>query len=248
MPAGMDVRPKQVEAFKTGGGIDWNERDVRLFKGTCNFFKPLYENNLIDVLPPYIRKKLEGGCFLADIGCGQGLSTCILARAFPQSSFHGIDYSAASIQAAKERAEVFGVTTNVDFVVANSKDFDAPRQYDITCFFDCFHDMSVAKSAAKHAFDVTKKGGYCLLIEPMAAETDSVEDQIALPTAAMYGAFSCHLCLCCSKNNGGDGLGTICPTSTLRQIFAQAGYNSLRSLESPINDMGFRLLVAEKKL
>ena len=245
-PVVFGVRSQLLDAYRTGDGIDWNDRDYALAKSTCNFFRPLYEGMLIAALPESVKQVLEEGGTLADIGCGQGLSSCLFAKAFPKAKIHGVDYSQVSIAAAKEMAQDWGLT-NVDFVCENAKDFAAEQTYNVTCFLDCFHDMAVAKAGAKRAFDVTKPGGYCFLIEPMAAENDNIQEQLALPTTPLFGAFSCHVCLCCSKMNGGDGLGTLCPTSTHREIFLEVGYSSFEAVESPVNAHGFRFLLAFKK-
>jgi len=196
------------------------------------------------VLTDEIKGKLEGGGAIADVGCGQGLAACILAKAFPKATVKGFDYSESSIVSAKSRAAGLG---NVSFETVGAEAFGNDGEFDVACFLDCFHDMSVAGAAAKRAFVATKPDGICFLIEPMAAEIDSVKCQLALPTTQMFSAFSCQVCLCCSSCNDGDALGTLCPTSKHEELFKAAGFKSLESVTSPINGQGFRLLVAKKE-
>jgi len=243
VPAGVGMRPKMAEAYKNGEGIDWNEYDSRLGAATCNFFKPLYENMLLSALPPEVTSILEDGGFLADIGCGQGVSTAILAKAFPKSTFKGFDYCGPSLVFARMNGSGL---SNLSFEDVSAEKFGSAEQFDVTCFLDCFHDMAPAAEAAKRAAWATKSGGYCFLIEPMGAATDSVIEQVKLPTCTMFSAFSCTVCLCCSMCDNGNGLGALCPTSKHRELFIAAGFKSLEAIDNPVNEAGFRFLLAKK--
>lgn len=244
IPAGVRMRPQMAQVYKNGDGIDWNEYDARLGAATCNFFKPLYENMLVSALPPEVAKILENGASLADVGCGQGASTVILAKAFPKSTFKGFDYCAPSLVFARTNSSGL---KNVSFEEVGADQFGSlAEEFDVTCFLDCFHDMAPAAAAAKRAAWATKPGGYCFLIEPMAAESDSVVEQVNLPTCTMFSAFSCTVCLCCSMCNRGDGLGALCPTCKHKELFLGAGFKSLESIPSTVNEQGFRFLLAQK--
>mmetsp|Transcript_8179 Transcript_8179/g.26808 ORF Transcript_8179/g.26808 Transcript_8179/m.26808 type:complete len:281 (+) Transcript_8179:362-1204(+) len=235
-----------VECFRTGKGIPWGDRDPRQPACTCTFFRPLYEGYLVESIPDDLKAKLKGGGSIADVGCGHGLSAKLIAEAFPEATVRGYDYHDKSIEAAKAK---HGDVPNLAFHIASAADFgEVAAFFDAVCFFDCFHDMAVAVEAAKHSKDQLKDGGVVVLIEPMAAEEDDPIQQFALPTATVFAPCSCTCCLPCGLCDNGDGLGTLCPTSTHRDIFVnQAGFKSLTSLKSPMNEHGFRLLLAEKE-
>eukprot|EP00930_Biecheleria_cincta_P066277 TRINITY_DN5235_c0_g2_i1.p1 TRINITY_DN5235_c0_g2~~TRINITY_DN5235_c0_g2_i1.p1 ORF type:complete len:378 (-),score=84.35 TRINITY_DN5235_c0_g2_i1:42-1175(-) len=250
IPAIIGNRGKIAEIFKTGEGIGWGEHDERLYSGTCRFFKPVYDNHLVDCVPPSLRAKLEMGGTLADVGCGYGASAIILARAFPRAKIVGYDFYAPSIEVANKKKAESGLA-NVFFEVKSATDFGSPGQFDGICFLDCFHDMNVAAAAARRAGVAIKPRGTCFLIELMAAETDNVTEQLAMPSCGIYSGLSCHICLPCSMmkdgETPGDALGTVVPTERHRRYFCEGGgFKSLSSVPSPVNAMGFRLIVAEK--
>lgn len=250
IPAIIGNRDKIARVFKTGGGIGWDEHDERLYAGTCRFFKPVYDNHLVECVPAALKAKLEAGGSLADVGCGYGASAIILAKAFPNAKIVGYDFHAPSIEIANKKKAEAGLT-NVFFEVRSATDFGSPAEFDGICFLDCFHDMNVAALAAKRAGVAIKPGGICFLIELMAAETDDVTEQMALPSCGMYAGLSCHICLPCSMMQNeeapGDALGTVVPTERHRKYFCEGGgFSSLSSMPSPVNDMGFRFIVAEK--
>ena len=238
-------RNRLKKCFMDGTGIGWGEHDECLFSGTRRFFRPFYEGALVSVIPDVIKNIMANpnGCLMADVGCGQGLSCRVLSKAFPNMKIKGYDLHQPSIDVAKELSEGFD---NIEFQCQSSESFYNRTKFDVVCFFDCFHDMAVAGEAAKQAYNMTGPNGKVFLIELLAAENDSVSEQLALPTCGMYGCFSCHVCLACSKCNNGDALGTLCPTSKHRELFQAAGFKTCESLPSPANGMGFRVIVVEK--
>lgn len=246
VPASIATRDRLVKAYKTGEGIGWGDHDHRLFCGTRLFFQPFYEKHLIPNVPAEIKSLFDGGCKVADIGCGEGVSCAVLAEAFPNIRLTGFDFHAPSLQCARTLCAKKGLT-NVTFVEGCASDFGAPGEYDVVTFFDCFHDMAPATAAAKRAFSVLTETGYVWLIEPLASETDCVHEQVKFPTTSMMSGFSCHVCLPSGKCDGGDALGTVAPTCRHRDIFVkQAGFKNLVSIQSPFNSLGFRVLLARK--
>jgi len=247
VPVCLDVRSQLVSHYKKGSGIIWTDRDPLLADTTCNFFKPLYEGLLVSSLPDAVKNALDRGGTLVEIGCGAGVGCCVLASAFPKSTISGYDISPPAIKQADALSKEKGLS-NVSFAIADAaKPMPNPGTVDACCFLDCLHDMSAPTAAAKNAFDLLKPGGIAFLIEPMGAAEDSTEDTIALPTTAMFSAFSCTICLVCSMSNNGEGLGTVTPTSKYKDIFVtKCGFKSLVAAESPVNAAGFRMMVATK--
>jgi len=243
-PAAIMQRDKLANAFKTGAGIPWSDLDHRAFCGTAMFFQPLYEQHLLPNLPTEVWERFEAGGTLADVGCGEGISCTVLAKAFPKLQVIGYDYHQPSVEQARIRGK--GIS-NLFFETADAKGFGDGKLFDVVTFFDCFHDMATAGAAAVQAFKVLKPGGIVFLIELPAAEHDSVQEQLCLPTTPIFSAFSCHVCLPCGKCNNGDALGTVCPTSKHRELFVQrAGFKSLTLIPSGLNAMGFRVLLVHK--
>ena len=150
-----------LEAFRSGNGMGWHEHDHRLFRGTERFFRPGYRANLVAEWIPAlegVREKLERGVKVADIGCGHGASTVIMAQAFPNSEFFGFDYHDASIERAREVAEEAGVGDRIDFEVASAKDYPGSG-YDLVCVFDCLHDMGDPVGASAHVLSTLNADG-----------------------------------------------------------------------------------------
>jgi 2-polyprenyl-3-methyl-5-hydroxy-6-metoxy-1,4-benzoquinol methylase len=159
-----------LEAFRTGCGIGWHEHDARLFRGTERFFRPGYRQHLISEWIPAldgVQEKLQQGGSVADVGCGHGASTIVMAQAFPNSTFRGYDYHDASIAAAKHAAAEAGVTDRITFEVASAKDYPASG-YDLVCMFDCLHDMGDPVGAAAHVLDTLARNGTWMIVEPFA--------------------------------------------------------------------------------
>jgi 2-polyprenyl-3-methyl-5-hydroxy-6-metoxy-1,4-benzoquinol methylase len=234
LTAATAVRDQLIEAFRTGKGIGWHEHDPNLFEGTERFFRPGYVANLVAAWLPALDgvvPKLEAGGTVADIGCGHGASTIIMAQAFPSSRFTGFDYHARSIEAARERARKAGVT-NVDFQVASAKDY--PGQYDLVCHFDCLHDMGDPVGAAAHTRQSLKPDGTWMLVEPFA--NDDVAGNLT-PVGKVFYAASTFVCTPASLSQEvGAALGAQAGEGRLREVALQAGFSQFRrATETPFN-------------
>jgi ubiquinone/menaquinone biosynthesis C-methylase UbiE len=177
--------------------------------------------------------KLEAGARVADIGCGHGASTIVMAKAFPASRFDGFDYHAPSIATATERAREGGVSDRVSFNQGTAKDFPG-NDYDLVCYFDCLHDMGDPVGAARHAYRSLKKDGTVLLVEPYA--NDTLDDNIT-PVGRLFYAASTFICTPNSLSQEvGLGLGAQAGEKRLRDVFAEAGFSQFRrAAETPFN-------------
>ena len=231
----LRAEPRIREAFRTGGGMKWGEHDPDLFVGTERFFRPGYATHLMAEWIPAMdgaEARLKEGALVADIGCGHGASTVLMAKAFPNSKFVGYDSHEASIETARERARAEGVSDRVRFEVADASSFpDGP--YDMIAFFDCFHDMGDPAGAAKRAKETLEPGGWVLMVEPMAG--NRVEENIN-PIGRTFSAAST---LCCTANSlafGGPGLGAVATEAAIKSFFDAAGFRSFRrATETPFN-------------
>src|SRR6201993_2510393 len=177
-----------TEAFRTGEGMGWHEHDHRLFRGTERFFRPGYRGNLVSEWIPAlegVQEKLERGAKVADVGCGHGASTIIMAEAFPNSEYFGFDYHDASIKRAREAAEAAGVADRITFAVASAKDYPG-EGYDLVTVFDCLHDMGDPAGAAAHIRDTLADDGTWMIVEPFAG--DSVQENLNPVGRVFYGA------------------------------------------------------------
>jgi 2-polyprenyl-3-methyl-5-hydroxy-6-metoxy-1,4-benzoquinol methylase len=226
---------KIENAFKNGGGLLWGDNDPDLFVGTERFFRPGYAAHLIPSWIPSlqgIEDKLKNGGRVADIGCGHGSSTIIMAQAYPNSRFWGFDNHDKSIETARERAKDAGVSDRVTFEVANASDFPGEK-YDLITFFDCLHDMGDPIGACKHASASLSDDGCALIVEPMAGNT--IEENFN-PIGRTFSAAST---LCCTPNSmalHGPALGAVASEETLRQITKQGGFSQMRrATETPFN-------------
>ncbi|MBU2929722.1 class I SAM-dependent methyltransferase [Winogradskyella psychrotolerans] len=227
--------PKIEKAFKTGEGVSWGDHNSCLFCGTEKFFSPSYEGNLISNWIPALDgvvQKLEKGAKVADIGCGHAASTIIMAKAFPNSTFIGFDFHAASVEQAKVRAKAAGVA-NVSFEVALAKDFPG-KDYDFITFFDCLHDMGDPVGACSHAKAALKPDGTCMIVEPFAK--DSLEENLT-PVGRAFYAFSTMLCTPCSLNQEvGLALGAQAGEEKLKNVITKGGFSKFkRASETPFN-------------
>jgi SAM-dependent methyltransferase len=228
------VRDRLMEAFKTGKGIGWHEHDPNLFEGTERFFRPGYIANLVPGWLPALDgviPKLEAGADVADVGCGHGASTILMAKAFPQSRFTGFDYHPASIEAATNRAAAAGVT-NVEFKVASAKDY--PGKYDLVCHFDCLHDMGDPVGAARHTLESLKPDGTWMLVEPFAS--DDVSENLN-PVGKVFYSASTFICTPASLSQEvGTALGAQAGEGKLREVAQAAGFTRFRrATETPFN-------------
>lgn len=187
------------------------------------------------------------GAAVADIGCGEGISTDVLARKFTQCTFVGFDSHDPSIQKAREARRTKG-TKNLTFECASAEVSGSPNSFDIVLFFDCFHDLPVASAAAENAFKILRPGGLVFLIELNSSEEDTVEAKLALKTTAFISTLSCNCCLCVGMCDGGDALGTLVPTCRVRTIFVDtAGFSSLERVHNDkFDSLGFRIMLAKK--
>jgi len=228
--------PKMLEAFKTGEGISWGDHHTCLFCGTEKFFSPSYEGNLITSWLPALSNnvvdKLKAGAKVADIGCGHGASTIIMAKSFPKSTFIGIDYHQPSIEQAIIRAEEASLT-NISFKVDSAKDFD-DKDFDLITFFDCLHDMGDPVGACAHAKQALKPDGNCMIVEPFA--NDSIKENLN-PVGRAFYAFSTQLCIPCSLNQEvGLSLGAQAGLKKLTETIKAGGFSYCeKATETPFN-------------
>jgi len=229
-------KDKLATAMRGDGSLSWADHHPCLFHGTERFFRPGYRANLVSAWLPALDgvvPKLERGAKVADIGCGHGASTIILAQAFPKSSFHGFDFHAPSIEQARQRAKEAGVDKRATFAQASAQEFPGDG-YDLVCFFDCLHDMGDPVGAARRAYAALKPGGTVLLVEPFA--NDEL-DQNLTPVGRLYYAASTCICTPNSLSQAvGLGLGAQAGEKRLRHVFMEAGFSGFRrATETPFN-------------
>ena len=234
--AAMRAEPRIANAFRTGAGLDWTEQDPILFEGTERFFRPGYIGNLTTAWLPAldgVAAKLERGASVADVGCGHGASTILMARTYPRSHFVGFDYHAASIETARRRAREAGVSDRVRFEVASAQDF-AGTDFDLVTCFDCLHDMADPGGAARHIRSALAEDGTWLLVEPFAS--DRIEENLNPVGRVFYGA-STVFCVPCSLAGHGPALGAQAGEARLRSIVVEEGGFSRfrRATETPFN-------------
>jgi SAM-dependent methyltransferase len=224
------------EGFRTGNGMGWHEHDHRLFRGTERFFRPGYRAHLVAEWIPAldgVQEKLERGALVADIGCGHGASTIIMAQAFPNSRFHGFDYHDGSIAKARERAREAGVEDRVSFEVATAKEVPGAG-YDLVCVFDCLHDMGDPVGASRHIRDVLAPDGTWMIVEPYAK--DSVDENLN-PVGRVYYGASTLICTPASlAQEVGLALGAQAGEAQLAAVIKEGGFTHVRrATETPFN-------------
>ena len=229
------VRDRALENFRTGHGMEWGEHHQCLFQGTERFFRASYNSNLLGSWLPALDgvvDKLKRGARVADVGCGHGASTILMAQAFPASTFVGIDYHAASIETAQQRARAVNVS-NTRFEVADANSYDG-GPYDLIAFFDCLHDMADPAGAARHARDVLRSDGHVMVIEPFA--NDRLEENLN-PVGRVYYGASTLVCVPVSLAKKGPALGAQAGEQRLRDVFVtQGGFTRFRrATETPFN-------------
>lgn len=228
--------PKITDAFRSGKGVGWHEHDACLFAGTERFFRPNYRAHLIKEWIPALadtEAKLKAGATVADVGCGLGTSTVLMAQAYPKSRFLGFDYHQRSIELARESASKAGVSDRVKFEVAKAKEFPG-KAYDFVAFFDCLHDMGDPEGAARHVLQSLDRNGTWMIVEPFAH--DKLEDNLNPIGRVFYGA-STMLCTPASLSQEiGLGLGAQAGEGRLSKIMKSAGFTRVRrAAETPFN-------------
>ena len=228
--------PKIVSAFRTGLGVGWHEHDDALFRGTERFFRPGYAANLVSQWIPAldgVEAKLQAGARVADVGCGHGASTVILAEAYPRSTFVGYDYHAPSIDRAREAAERAGVAGRVRFEVATAQDFPG-RGHDLVAVFDCLHDMGDPVGASRHMLQSLAPDGTWLIVEPFA--NDRLEDNLNMIGRVFYSASTCICTPASRAQQGAACLGAQAGEARMREVVTQGGFTRFRrAAQTPFN-------------
>jgi len=234
--AAIKAEEQLAERFKSGAGFGWHEHHHELFVGTERFFRPGYAANLIAAWIPALEgvdEKLKKGGRVADVGCGLGASTVLMAKHYPKSEFVGFDYHDKSIESAKQRAKDAGVSGRIRFEVAKAKDYPG-KDYDFVTFFDCLHDMGDPAGASAHVRSSLKSDGSWMIVEPFAG--DKLEDNLNPIGRAFYGA-STLLCTPASLSQEvGLALGAQAGEKRLRDVVKSAGFSRFRrATQTPFN-------------
>ncbi len=234
--ASLKSAEKLEENFKTGAGMGWHEHHHELFVGTERFFRPGYAANLVAAWIPAldgVDAKLRSGGRAADVGCGLGASTILMAKSYPQTEFVGFDYHTGSIDAAKQRAKDAGLEGRVRFEVASAKAYPG-KDYDFVTFFDCLHDMGDPAGASAHVRSTLKKDGTWMIVEPFAG--DKLEENLNPISRAFYGA-STMLCTPASLSQEvGLALGAQAGEKRLREVVTSGGFTRFRrATQTPFN-------------
>jgi len=224
------------EAFRTGKGMGWHEHHHELFPGTERFFRPNYAGNLVNNWIPAlegVEEKLKTGARVADVGCGLGASTILMAKAYPKSEFTGFDYHDKSIEAARQRAKDAGIGDRVKFEVAKAKDYRG-KDFDFVAFFDCLHDMGDPAGAAAHVHASLAKDGTWMIVEPFA--NDNPEDNFN-PVGRAYYSASTLLCTPASLSQEvGLALGAQAGEKRIAAVVKEGGFARFRrAAETPFN-------------
>ena len=227
---------KAIDAFRGGKGVAWGEHDARLYCGVAAFYRNAYRGSLVSEWLPALDgvvDRLATGIDVADVGCGHGHSSILMAQAFPQSRFHGFDTHHESVDAARRNAAGAALGENIVFDVARAVDYPAGN-YGLICFFDCLHDMGDPVAAARHAAEALAPDGTVMLVEPFA--NDDVENNVS-PVARLYYAASTTLCCAHAISEGGRlVLGAQAGEARLAAVFRKAGFSRFRrAAETPFN-------------
>jgi SAM-dependent methyltransferase len=228
--------PKITEAFRNGEGVGWHAHHHDLFAGTERFFRPGYSANLVSAWIPAldgVEARLRAGARVADVGCGHGASTLLMADAFPHSRFVGFDYHEASIEQARAAAARAGLGDRVRFEVASAKQYPGAG-YDLVCMFDCLHDMGDPVGAAAHVLDTLTPDGTWLIVEPYAG--DRLQDNLN-PVGRVYYGASTLICTPASRDQEvGLALGAQAGEAKLREVVTAGGFTRFRrATETPFN-------------
>jgi 2-polyprenyl-3-methyl-5-hydroxy-6-metoxy-1,4-benzoquinol methylase len=234
--AAVKAEEKLAENFKSGAGLGWHEHHHSLFEGTERFFRPGYAANLVAAWIPSlegVEAKLKNGARVADVGCGLGASTILMAKSYPKSEFVGFDYHEGSIESAKQRAKDAGVGPRIRFEVSSAKSYPGTG-YDFVTFFDCLHDMGDPAGASAHVRSTLKSDGTWMIVEPFAG--DKLEENLNPVGRAFYGA-STLLCTPASLSQEvGLALGAQAGEKRLREVVTSGGFTKFRRAnETPFN-------------
>ena len=227
---------KIIEAFRTGKGLGWGDHHHYLFEGTERFFRPNYVANLITSWIPALEgvenRLINGKAKVADVGCGHGASTILMAKAYPKAKIMGFDSHKPSIEWARKQAEKEGLQ-NITFEVAKSTDYPG-EDYDLVAFFDCFHDMGDPVGAARHVLQtLKKKDGTCMFVEPFA--NDKLEDNLN-PLGRVFYSVSSVVCVPASLNENGPALGAQAGEEKIAETVKSAGFSRFRrATQTPFN-------------
>ncbi len=228
--------PKATEVFRSGKGLPWSEHNGCLFCGTERFFRPMYAANLVENWLPALEgvvAKLESGAKVADVGCGHGSSTILMAKAFPNSTFHGFDFHEKSIEHARDRARNVGAAGNTIFEVVTAKNYPG-ADYDLVAMFDALHDMGDPVGACSHILSSLRTDGTFMLVEPAAG--DALEDNLH-PLGQIYYSFSTMICTPASRaQEVGLALGAQAGEKRLADVLRKGGFTRVhRAAETPTN-------------
>ena len=236
MTAAMKAEPKVTEGFRTGKGVGWHEHDPGLFAGTERFFRPGYNAHLVSSWIPAlegVETKLKNGARVADIGCGYGASTVIMAQAYPKSTFVGFDYHGPSIERARQRAAEAGVADRVSFERASAQAYPGTG-YDFVTFFDCLHDMGDPIGAAAHVRSTLAADGTWMIVEPFAG--DKVEENLTPVGRVFYSASTIICTPAALSQEVGMALGAQAGEGRLREVVTKGGFKRFRrATQTPFN-------------
>ena len=228
--------PKMAQALRTGAGLGWHEHDTSLFHGTERFFRPGYAANLVSQWLPAlegVEAKLKSGARVADVGCGHGASTIIMAQAYPKSEFIGFDYHEPSVVHARAAAQRAGLEERVRFEVASAKSYPG-SDYDLVTVFDCLHDMGDPVGASAHICESLKKDGTWMIVEPFA--NDELENNLN-PVGRVFYSASTFICTPASRSQEvGLCLGAQAGEARLRTVVRDGGFSKFRrAAQTPFN-------------
>jgi len=227
---------RTLEAFRTGQGVPWGEQDQRMICGSAAFYRNCYAASLVPQwLPalPGMVERLEAGSAVADVGCGHGYSTLLMAEAFPNSRFAGFDGDPGSIAIARSLAVERGLAERVTFAVCDAQELPG-ESYDLVCFFDCLHDTGFPVASALAARQALKSGGAAMIVEPFAS--DRLEDNVGSVGRTFYAASTAVCCAHAISEKGSHVLGAQAGFAALREVLDEAGFDSITlAAETPFN-------------
>jgi len=226
--AAIKSEPKITEAFRTGEGVGWHEHDAEFFHGAERFYKPIYLTNLLGCWIPAldgVEAKLKAGARVADVGCGFGVSTIIMARAYSNTTFTGFDYHGPSVEMARTRAAEAEISDGISFETAAAKEIPAAG-YDLVTCFDCFHDMGDPVGVVRHILKALDSDGTWMIVEPFAG--DDVQQNLT-PVGRLYYCASVLLCVSSAMaQDGGHVLGAQAGEARLREVVKEGGFTRFR--------------------